>query len=63
MDGISPKLLWDEYRLTKQISEGMWWLITEPYVPEWFMVRELEWRGQSIRPWPEDESIWEELRT
>ena len=39
MDKI--KLLWDEWRITKQISEGMWWLVSEPDPPAWFIQREL----------------------
>lgn len=40
------KFLWDEYRDTKQCSDGMWWLIAEPDPPDWFICGELgrsEW--------------------
>jgi hypothetical protein len=36
------KLLWDEYRFTKQFSEGQWWLITMPDPPAWFLRNELD---------------------
>jgi len=35
------KFLWDEYRVAKQCSEGMWWLIAEPDPPAWFLTIEL----------------------
>jgi len=35
------KILWDEYRVTKQIRVGWWWLLTEPDPPGWFMRYEL----------------------
>ena len=56
---LTAKELWDEFRLTKQVSEGLWWLISEPDVPGWFLVRELEWRGQGLRSWPDDQDIWD----
>ena len=44
----NAKILWDEYRETKQFTEGAWWLITEPDPPAWFVVREL---GRSTWTW------------
>jgi len=41
MDDI--KALWDEYRITKQVTEGMWWLVSEPDPPAWFLRREMGW--------------------
>ncbi len=38
------KHLWDEYRLTKQSSEGKWWLIAIPDPPAWFIRNELKIR-------------------
>jgi len=35
------KLLWDEYRLSKQVKYGYWWLISEPDPPGWFLRYEL----------------------
>jgi len=35
------KKLWDEYRLTKQLKFGFWWLISEPEPPVWFIRYEL----------------------
>lgn len=40
------KFLWDEYRITKQSSEGRWWLISEPDPPAWFIFGEL-----GRKPW------------
>ena len=42
MDKQKIKMLWDEYRITKQCSEGLWWLMTEPDPPAWFLIKELE---------------------
>jgi len=35
------KVLWDEWRIAKQVSEGMWWLIAVPDPPGWFINEEL----------------------
>ena len=35
------KFLWDEWRITKQVREGMWWLVSEPDPPAWFLRYEL----------------------
>jgi hypothetical protein len=40
-DKAKIKELWDEYRETKQVSEGKWWLIEEPFPPRWFIKKEL----------------------
>lgn len=42
MEKSQIKFLWDEYRMAKQVSEGMWWLVTEPDPPDWFLNIELE---------------------
>lgn len=41
VEPMDIKLLWDEWRISKQVSEGMWWLVSEPDPPVWFIQREL----------------------
>lgn len=36
------KELWDEYRFSRQLSFGEWWLLLEPEPPGWFLRFELE---------------------
>ncbi len=35
------KVLWDEYRMARQLRRGWWWLIYEVDPPGWFMRYEL----------------------
>ncbi len=37
------KFLWDEYRETKLVRQGSWWLVEEPDPPDWFWRSELGW--------------------
>jgi len=39
--GKKIKNLWDEWRVTKQVTNGEWWLMTEPDPPLWFSKGEL----------------------
>ena len=45
--GWKVKWLWDEWRLTKQVTCGAWWLITEPDPPLWFRKGELGRRSHT----------------
>ena len=35
------KVLWDEFRESKQVRHGWWWLVSEPEPPWWFLHYEL----------------------